>query len=157
MELSCNISSGVFGGVFFFPPTERVAKGSYFQVGSESGGWTAFVAPRRERSRVSACVLEALCCWIGDTKSVSPCVSRGRFAWQAWGIVSRRAWRWIEGWRFAWGAWGSGCMSAVGKALDGGSPWQVWGIARFDGRSAVGIGDARVSLDTSGMALCRWD
>ena len=27
---------------------------------------------------------------------------------------------------FAWQAWDSGCMSALGKALEGGSAWQVW-------------------------------
>ena len=34
--------------------------------------------------------------------------------------------------RFAWQAWDSGCMSALGKALEGGSAWHVWGNVHLD-------------------------
>ncbi len=34
--------------------------------------------------------------------------------------------------RFAWQAWDSGCMSALGMALEGGSAWQVWGNVHLD-------------------------
>ena len=34
--------------------------------------------------------------------------------------------------RFVWQAWDSGCMSALGKALEGGSAWQVWGNVHLD-------------------------
>ena len=74
-----------------------------------------------------------------------------RFSWQAAGIVRAGSvvgacWRavsaapcrgdWVRGvsrahdftrcdLRFAWQAWDSGCMSALGKALEGGSAWQA--------------------------------
>ena len=88
---------------------------------------------------------------------------------QAWGIVAMWACRWVEDWCFAWQAWGvvgyvagnivdvhfawqawdSGCMSALGKALGGGSAWQLWGIVRLDVAqrafrvAGVGNGDQR--------------
>ena len=66
---------------------------------------------------------------------------RGRVAGRVggavpWGLASGRVactddimWRDM---RFAWQAWDSGCMSALGKALEGGSAWQVWGNVHLD-------------------------
>ena len=34
--------------------------------------------------------------------------------------------------RFAWQVWDFGCIDALGKALDGGSAWQVWGNVHLD-------------------------
>ena len=34
--------------------------------------------------------------------------------------------------RFAWQLWDFGCIDALGKALDGGSAWQVWGNVYLD-------------------------
>ena len=33
---------------------------------------------------------------------------------------------------FAWQAWDSGCIDALGRALAGGSAWQVWGNVHLD-------------------------
>ena len=56
----------------------------------------------------------------------------GRFAWQAWGIVEDACVKRMVDEHFAWQACESGCMSALGKALEGGSAWQAWGIVHPD-------------------------
>ena len=75
-----------------------------------------------------ACVPEALCRWDWRRKSVSLGLSRGRFAWQAWGIVEHVRVRSMVDvhFAFAWQAWGFRCMSPLGRALGGGSAWQAW-------------------------------
>ena len=51
---------------------------------------------------------------------------------------------------FAWQAWDSGCMSPLGKALGGGSAWQVWGSVHFD----VAQRAFRVAGEGNGVMWC---
>ena len=69
---------------------------------------------------------------IQRVSSMSPLACKGRFAWQAWGIVDDVCVKRTVDVHFARPAWESGRMSALGKALDSGSAWQAWGIAQLD-------------------------
>ena len=114
---------------FLFPLPPPAMRGKVFLLLSGGLGWTVFAAHRRERLRAPAC---ARVCPRGAvplglaTKSVSPDVSRGRFAWQAWGTVAAFACRWIQDWRFVLRAWGIVEHVRARSMVGAHFAWQAW-------------------------------